>query len=702
MNNLDQNNLNDILELLNATTSTNPEIQNKNYEILEKYSQFGDFSLYLLYLINLPDINIDLKTIALILMKKSIFSIGIEYRKIFKENFFKILSPFLNFEPSPFTSLIAALIATTILEFGINIFPDINNILFHLLSNVLTQKNGLSILYELLLKDIEIKSDFIHLLPQFLDEDFIILTLQISILFSKKYPELIKENILNILFSNLENLNEEILILCLEIVSNLMKVDNDLNYIEFAKYCIINYNENVVLLSISLFQDNENLPYDIEIIDLLYDRLGIDLEITDNNISYQSSESLLYLSKLYPNEVLNQLNNLISLNISSKDIISMRKVLRSISIISNLIDDVSDLFNVVLNYSEGNFNGEIAYCLTKLAIYHPKYANLVHENLYQLLNSNCGSNRMQGLRFLSELYSIVQPDISFFSQLFNSKSSQFNDELFLYLNTISDFIENCSNFLINNINLLLIEKINLLITNLPEFDLIYPSCLSILEKCLLKDPNFINYISIQNLISKFLDLINFNKNNKLLYKIINLLSALFITKNELNIQLFDEIWELYINKLINLFKSNMIMTKMCIWAFIPLLIKYNSIFLEIMIENSILNVFNDDPLEIDHDLVGNIGFTYFEVLLNYPLYFEKQFIKDLIIYLIKSLEINQDLINQQNICCFLSIALFQYNEILIEKENVDLIHSIISSIDLDFRKIQCSDFLSTYLNKNFL
>lgn len=657
--------------MLENATVHDSYVQEKNWVILEKYSSHPSFCVYLLFCLKSDDLSIDARCTAASLMRRYICSVGIEYRKIIKTDVGPIAEKILNSNPCSFSSAISALIASMIPDYGSSVFPNLNQTIIHLLSDENTIYTGLELLNELLLIGFSPDSSFIEALVGLLDSEYLVLILKVECLFAQKYPEMVKNCVLSALFGQIENLSDEALKEMVDISCTILSQEYDDVLVEFLFYCMNSDNEIVSIPSVAAFNNNENIPYIEQITKKIYFLLSTNDEINDYNLSSQCIDTLEYICSIYTEETLSTLLPII--NLSEKEGIICS--LRGLSVLSKYLENIDSVFLEMTGNINDVHKNEIIFSISKISFNHPSMIPETYSILFPFLNDSNGSTRMQTMRCLTELFPLYSPNTSLYIRyIINSFEIMPIDEKFLFYSLIADFLSFCDEYN---------EEIDIVFQNIyspymdsSDSDPFLALYLDIFEKLINREFRYAQLLSAEG-FSKMFESLGNTLDDEASSKIINIFSSLVPD----GLYLISPFVQSTIDCILKFIDSTYVLSKMCSWA---VLSKISSCF-DLQFREVFPSIFEsflkEDPKDLDHDIAGNIAFSFSTALLNQPDLFTSEISKHLFNFLEQCLLINQDNENLQNIA-ICTVRVIPYIKCInISKDHYESLYFILSSIE---------------------
>lgn len=233
MTDLDESVVEEVCKMLNASQDFDQDIQNEIFRDMSSFQSQSDIALYLLSAVANGDLSDTSRCVSAILMRRFFAFTKNATKEIFKTNIYPVLAPFFDLSPSPLVNCVSSLFADMLKYFGIDTFPDIPQIIFNLLEKQTEQsQSGLSLIYELLLRDIDLDISILNLLSQHLTTEHSSFVSKILSLFAKKFPNEIFENILTTTVFQIEfnELQEEEILqtinICREILNS--RIDEEI------------------------------------------------------------------------------------------------------------------------------------------------------------------------------------------------------------------------------------------------------------------------------------------------------------------------------------------------------------------------------------------------------------------------------------------------------------------------------------------
>ena len=494
---LDENVIGEVLQMLSASQEMNPETQSEVFTDIQSFKSLDQINLYLLEAIGndqLPDVS---RCVAAILMRH--YFIACENKDIketFKNNAFQVLSPFFNLPPSPLTNCVSALFAELLKYFGSSVFGDIVEIITQLLSDSDLSESGLSLVMEVLERDIDLDNSVLELLQPHLQTEHSAYVLKICALLARKYPEEVKSQILSVVFSaNLSELNQFELMEAVNISQICLELsDYEETIVEFLVFCINSQYDDVSTNAALTFEENENIPFSEEVLNALYQRLSTNQELYVYNNSYQCLKSIEKIVHLYPEESMQIISGFIEQCQPTSDKKQIINMLRCITVVADLLespDDIAQKANTMFNVEPK----ETVYCLSMMSPNCPSVAGPALEAISPLLVSDIVPLRIQVMRCLPIImkYTVVpcEPLTTLFLQC-NEKYSLW--ENVLLCRTVGVFFAEVEDFESSESAGPLIEKICTMFNEFQELDPLLYAFFNILPNMPRCCPNMMNYI----------------------------------------------------------------------------------------------------------------------------------------------------------------------------------------------------------------
>jgi len=439
---LDDGVFREVLAMIQSSGEFSQEIQDEIFKDMSTFGVLPEISVYLLSIIHSCDVDDVSKCVAAILMNHFFALERNRNSSTFRENAYPVLSPYFFHPPSPLVNSLSFLFAKVLSIYGVELFPDLNDVLTVLLTSSENSQSGLSLIRELLFYQIKIPESALSLLIDHLNTENTSTVMSIISIASYYDPIMCKPLLFDIVSSKLYiDWDRSPIISLIESITYIQFSEFDESFNEFLVDCILSDDEDISTNAASFFQYFSMPFFYSEATNALIQRIHENKSMNIYNLSVQCSESLSRIAHEYPDDVYNIISNLISNESTQSNSNEISRVLRSIGATSFLFNDIDRILNFVTeNLSKEP--KESLYCLAQISKDHPTLCYSILESITVFLNHDTISIRFQALiSFKSVLQNPIIANISLietFCSLFNTLSKW---ECILICDAVSNFLQ---------------------------------------------------------------------------------------------------------------------------------------------------------------------------------------------------------------------------------------------------------------------
>lgn len=437
MTELDPNVVEEVCKMLTASQEFDENVQREIFNDMASFQSQSDITLYLLSAVANGNLSDQSRCVAAILMRRFFAQTQNTTKEIFKQNIYPILAPFFDLPPSPLVNCVSSLFADLLAHFGIETFPDIPQIMANLLQSNENSQSGLSLIYELLLREIPMDAAILELLVPHLQTEHAAFVLKIMASIAQQHPDIVCENILPIIFEiNLSELSEEQILETISICNIILKSRIEEEIIAFLVNCISLDNDNISFSAAEIFEQNEEIPFVEEVITALFNHLAYCKNIYICNSSTQCMLSLTAITHRYPDESLHSLSKLME---NEKNI---KTNIRAIPSIIDITSEPEKLLTYLFAALTTN-TMDVIDIISEISSIFGENTFAIIQQVIQFISSPDINIRISVLRCLEKLLLNVPVPCDPLSQIFYSCFDNLTVwEIILLLRTLTSFFAN--------------------------------------------------------------------------------------------------------------------------------------------------------------------------------------------------------------------------------------------------------------------